>query len=356
MYEGETRVGSIKIRNYSIDLLKGFLVIGMVWAHVIQFFLKGDGYNHSLSQFINQITFPGFVFCFGYVFYISYFKKTFKEVYLKVLLTCLKTLMAFYLSGTFFRIFVDKTPFSKKMLIDILILKDMPGWSEFLAAFTVITFVSLLFFAPIKCLVEKQKMFWLVTAVLLLTTFIPYEKVTNNQLGLLIGTKNFACFPALQYAPLFLIGTYFSRYGIRFNRKYFLGALMLTGLASVNAFTKGIPERFPPSLLWIILPSFYIYLYYLVCSYLGNKERKWWPVRQVIEIGQRSLFYLLLSNIFIFTLKGMNVGKVSLGQSIFCTLVLLGIVSYLNGLGGQIQIETNVAKPKLAKSRTGETI
>jgi len=79
-----------KNRDYSLDVLKGLLVFGMIYSHVM-----GDFDTHPLFSIkwflialINIITFPGFMFCFGYAYQITYFCNDFKDVQINILKKC----------------------------------------------------------------------------------------------------------------------------------------------------------------------------------------------------------------------------------------------------------------------------
>lgn len=323
--------------------MKGLLVIGMVLAHVVQFFYQGDGYNHPFSSFINQVTFPGFIFCFGYVFYVAYLRKEGKSVVIRMIVSLLKCQVAFYISGFAFRVLKDHTRYSWKGLWKILILSDLPGWSEFLAAFAVVTLVGILLYVPLKKLLNYPVFYWCITGLLLVSTYIPYEKIKINQLGLVIGTANFPCFPALQYFPYFMIGIYFAKKEILFQIRYMLGSLLITAGVMVYVILKGMPERFPPTLLWIVLPAFYLYLYYMVSQLLSYLSNKITGINLVAHFGSKSLFYLVISNIFIFAFAGANMGKFKLLGCGIIALLMISIIYYLEIISKD-RIRKNIIK------------
>lgn len=54
-------------RSSALDIFKGLLVFGMILAHVIQ--ILGGRNNYlltAISNYINLISFSGFLFAFGY--------------------------------------------------------------------------------------------------------------------------------------------------------------------------------------------------------------------------------------------------------------------------------------------------
>jgi hypothetical protein len=133
--------------------------------------------------------------------------------------------------------------------------------------------------------------------LLLFTTFIPAGLTETNLAGLLIGTNKFGSFPLLQYMPLFLLGLYFAEYKIYFDIKLLIGSIICTTIpVSIYVFTQQLPTRFPPSLLWVISPMFFIYCYFLASRHIRSN--------MVEFIGKNVLFYLLVSNIIMFSFKG----------------------------------------------------
>lgn len=314
----------MKGRNHSIDFMKGVLVIGMILAHVIQFLGKHNVVTSEISSFINCITFSGFFFCFGYVFYVAYLSKTLSAVWERILNTSFKTLIAFYISG-FCYCAVLKRGMSQNWIWKILTLNYIPGYSEFLISFALVSLIGLIFFIPLQKSLKYKWLTLLIGIILLFTTFIPYPKVTCTQLGLLIGTKKFCAFPVLQYFPLWLAGAFFAKYKIKWSRNVFIVAFWcsLTYLIS-KSLKSPLLVRFSPSALWIISPLFFIYCYYLISTIFCKYK---WSV-PIIRIGQNTLFYLLSSNIIIFIITTLGLNRISLFYCILLTILILFIIKY----------------------------
>ncbi|MDX2231926.1 MAG: hypothetical protein NW220_19990 [Leptolyngbyaceae cyanobacterium bins.349] len=251
--------------------------------------------------FTGLVTFSGFMFSFGYACQLAYFGKEFQSSYKRMLMTAVKPLIAFYISGMYWRAFVDKD-FSLRTLLRILVLKDIPPFSEFLVSFSLVILVSLLFFNQIQYLMEKKSEFWIVCLLLLLTTFVPYQLININQMGLLIGTDKFPTYPVVQYFPLFLLGAYFAKHKIVRDRRVFV--VSLSGLIAFLIFylpEQVAPSRFPPSLLWIMASLFLVYSYYQIARRLSTQR----VLNHLLSTwGKNVLFYLLISNILIFTFRG----------------------------------------------------
>lgn len=314
-------------RDRAIDFFKVLLVVGMIIAHSIQFL--GDSSSkiqQVISTFVNLITFSGFMFCFGYATNIAYMKKTREEVSEKLIRGAIKILVVFYISGIAYKLLVSKN-LNIVELIKIILLFRIPGYSEFLLSFSVLNLVILIFFNLFKKSLQVNKTFLLIIAISLLATFIPYELVILSQIGIIIGTTKFACFPILQYICYFMFGLYFNQNKIKFNIKFLL--LSLLGSLSFILYTivnRELPSRFPPSIVWVIGASFFLYMYYLASKYLSNKINF---SKHFYFIGENTLYFLLTSNLILFTLEYfMPTLKFSLLSSIISALVIL-IVSYI---------------------------
>lgn len=318
-------------RDIKMDIFKGLLVIGMVYCHILQFFVnlgKNPVADH-ITGYINSVTFAGFVFTFGYTSYIAYFSKPFKEVYRRIIMAFLKLLCAYYISGLSFRVFVDHKHISWILVKKILMLQDIPGWSEFIISFALYILVAVILFYPLKKLIEIKPLFWVIVPLLLFTTLLLYDHVNSTQLGLLIGTTKFAAFPILQYMPLYLLGIYFKRYEIGPNKFVILGAGTLSGIGLVQMSFNNwqLPGRFPPTVFWIILPSFALCMYYGM-GFLLQKYKIRCGI--LLILGQNSMVYLLLSNMIIFALSGVR-GVKTLGSvtGFIGNIFLLGFITYL---------------------------
>jgi len=333
----------MKRRDEAIDVMKGMLVFGMILSHVSGLLSSYNSFPMKhIWLFTGLITFSGFMFSFGYACQFAYFSKDLKTVSQRMLMTALKPLIAFYISGIYWRAFVDKD-FSLRTVARILILKDIPPFSEFLVSFSLIILGSLILFNPIQKLVEHPKRFWFVFALLLLTTFIPYHWITVSQIGLLVGTDKFPTYPILQYSSVFLLGVYFAKHQILQNRWVFLSSL--SGFIAFIVFqlqTQQAPSRFPPSLLWIIASIFLVYLYYLIAKKLTKLQR----LTDLLSTwGKNVLFYLLISNILIFTFRGayqpLNLNPL---ESFGITLLMLLTINFLTTI-------VSSSKPAIASSQ-----
>ncbi|WP_372632272.1 acyltransferase family protein [Cohnella sp.] len=327
-----TEKASERKRERAIDLFKGLLVLGMVYCHTLQFFSDPQVYpnGQKFIEVINLITFSGFVFSFGYVSQLSYYGKPFRLAAPRMLMAALKTLFAFYVSGAAFRLFIDGRVLSWANIKPILTLNDMPGWSEFLASFTYLMIVGLILFVPLRRLAEIKWLGFVVAGVLLLTTFIPYGSIHWMKWGPLIGTRDFASFPVLQYFPYYLLGILFARYRIVWDWRVLTGAIVASGAFVwkwLSTEGQPLPERFPPSIWWIVGPALVLYGYYLLSRLMEKYPAPFVPLE---AMGRNVLWYLVMSNVLIFALKGNQQDNLLLSawDGFLMALVLLGVVSF----------------------------
>ncbi|MBD8068664.1 acyltransferase family protein [Bacillus sp. PS06] len=319
-----------KVRDHSIDYFKGLLVIGMVYTHALQFFSDPSMFPsiHISTEFFNLITFSGFVFCFGYVNQLAYYSKPFSLVGKKMFFTGLKTIVAFYISGLAFQVFIGRLPLTFETVMPIVLLQVIPGWSEFLVSFTLIIFIGLVFFPIFIWLSRRPKAILGFSLLLLVTTFINYSQVESTYLGILIGTDLFPTFPVIQYMPYYLIGMYFGKFQIGFQWRYVFASSLGTIIFIVYlAVYKGqLPGRFPPSIFWIVGPSFFLYIYYLVSRLLN----RWGIGAGFLKImGENVLFYLIISNVIIFSLASvLESFIIGPWRGLFFTIFLLFVITY----------------------------
>lgn len=294
-------------RNYSLDYMKAFLVFFMIFAHCIQLTHNKDLSPAIINKvfgitslFVNLITFSTFFFVFGYVFYIAYLSKL--EISKKKLLNNgINILTTYYLSAISIKIF-NTNNFTSRDLKNILLLNDIIEYSEFILSFAFICFFSIIFGKQILFLTSNFKILIISCLSFLgLTYIIPYD-IIPNQLGIIIGTSKFASFPILLYLPYFLFGIYISRNKLIFDKKTIISAIISQIIfLAYFLISKKIPERFPPSAVWIMGSFFYTYLLYLLSNWISNKFNYF--QNTILKLGSNTLFFLLFSNIIIFYVR-----------------------------------------------------
>ncbi len=318
-------------RDTKMDYLKGLLVAGMILCHVFQFFVPLNQHPLSvyMTWYVNAVTFSGFVFAFGYTNALAYYSKEFGVSYKRMLMNAIRLLIAFYLSGIAFNTFVRGMVLSSDTVIPILLLKDIPGWSEFILSFAGYMLIGCIGFPLFKWLMEKDHALLTIALMLLTTTWFPYDLVTNKVIGVLVGTRTFASFPVIQYMPYYLIGIYFYKHQNTEGIKPWFVALVSTfiGVGYIILNDGVLPERFPPSIFWLLLPAVPVYAYYRLARVICRSSM---PQKYITDLGRGSMFYLLLSNFMIFSLSGTRalIGVTPI-QGIGITVLILWTIAFL---------------------------
>lgn len=323
-------------RRREIDICKGILTVTMILCHCIQFFGHEDrGVQMVLVNIINITTFSGFLFCFGYASDLAYYRKDWKASAPRMAKNAVRILIAFYISGLAYMICVEDKIFRSDLILEILFLKRYPGWSEFLASFAAVLAVGIVLFPVLKRM--NGRMMGAAAVISAAACFLPYERVHHPWLALLIGSRDFITFPVVQYAVFFAAGIWVCRKKIRWNLWIFLGTVLAVIPAVLHLARTGyLPERFPPSVFYIAGGAVFVYLYYLLsCRLEDMREKKKWlevPAGYLEGIGRESLYYLLLSNILIFALKGSSFSFRSETYAYVSFVILLILIGYLRKL------------------------
>ena len=338
------------MRNREIDWGKGVLIAAMALCHVLQFFgrIDKDPAQYWIAFAINATAFSAFTFAYGRSVQLAYLDKPFRAVWLKMLRSALRAYAAFVISGVGYRVLVEGKDFSFPVVRQVATLKAFPGWSEFLISFALYGAAALVLFPVWKKLLESKIAFWIVWALSFAAVLVPYERIGNVRVAMLIGGTQFAFFPILQYLPYFLMGMYISKYGMRKRGLWILGAAALTGAGLARTLIAGEPSRFPPSIWWILLAWLPIAAAHAALSALANRtgERTARALSPIASMGANSLYYLLASNLTIFAISRIgalplyrksapfpfNLKIGSTGWALAWTLVMLIAIGFVGRL------------------------
>jgi len=241
-----------------------------------------------------------------------------------------KLLIAFYISGFAFYFLVLKGLNSNVDPINILLLNNIPMYSEFLASFVILIFTSIILFPVLK------KLNPLTIKILVLISFImcffPYAIVKSELIGLFIGSMSYFSFPVVQYFPYFIAGIYTSNNELKSNYKIWGLTLFAFALYVIHYILHDkVPPRFPPSLLWITGSSIFIYAYYILSKAMCNHKLAYY----IIQVGQKSLLYLLMSNLVLFSLFLKYQGTLNLFECIIVTILMIVGIEYLASISGR---------------------
>ncbi|MCI8442427.1 MAG: acyltransferase [Provencibacterium sp.] len=296
-------------RNRAIDYEKGLIVALMVFCHTLQFFGRTDRYpeQYWIITIICSLAFPTFLFAYGRSVWLAYYQRPLKQAAPRMLLSSARAYGAYCISGVAHHLLCSGKEFSSDTLLRVISLRDVPGMSEFLAAFAVLGLVALALFLPLHTLLERKILFWALTLACFAGAFIPYERISSTHLGLLIGTTRFYAFPVLQYFPFFLAGLYMGKYGMERRALWLGGSGLLTAAGVLYFAAYGEPGRFPPALWWLVLPCLLIVLLDLGAGELDRAGQQRLKVRRLLtpieSLGRNSLYYLVTSNLVLFSLS-----------------------------------------------------
>ncbi len=321
------------MRDYTIDFQKGILVVMMIYAHVLQFLCNLSTYTtlKYISTFVNIIAFSCFLFCFGYTTKLSYLQKEFFKALPNMSKTFLRTLICFWFSGLAHRLIVKNFPYDLKTFLKVILLFDIPGYSEFLISFALYTLLTICFFKILKS--SNKKLLFLLSLLFLFMCFIPYEKITSTHLGILIGGKGAAFFPVIQYMPFFTAGILYNE--SKSSNIILAISAVISGIVSIIwvANNQALPSRFPPHLVWILLSALPILVFTIFSRYLklfASAKSK--ILNQICiffeQIGKQSLYYLLGSNLIIFALD-RSLRDDNVGFGIITTIVIVAFLYFI---------------------------
>jgi len=303
------------MRDRSIDVGRGLLVIMMIYGHVMQFF--GDGQIFplvgDLINVINLSVFPTFVFYFGATAVLAYLKKPYLQALPGMIRTTLRAYAVFCLSGVGYRVLRENKAFAVGTVRRVMQLTDIPGWSEFLISFALYGLLLIVGYAVLDWLSRKPLACLFVGALCVCSCLIvPYDSVPTH-LALLIGGRDFSYFPVVQYMPYFLAGMVYAQ-GDRRTRRGLLAVSVVASLGGVAYWHFfGFPGRFPPTWGWIMLPAAFVGAVVLLsralCALAGNGIGRIADALCGVlgHFGGASLYYLLTSNLVLFTLSGRGI-------------------------------------------------
>ena len=333
-------------RNNEVDILKGILTIGMVFAHTVQIL---EGSNNPIlkaaSILTNLVSFSGFLGCFGFACWMAYLSKE-SIPWKKVIPTTLKCYLAFVLSGIAYRYFVSGANADFTLFRRVLALRDIPGYSEFLIAFSLITLSSVLLAPFLRFLVfDVRRVAFFSLIILFLSQILPKTLRYDPFVGLFLGGSGFAYFPVLLYSPIFVLGAWVARSKHQYNL-----IAMVVSMAGVLAFVvltlKHHPiNRFPPGAIWVICSSSMVYIYYGVARFIAHKSPRW--IRLYLNsVGQNVLLYLLATNIALFLCCALGLQHpFTAGKTITTFFLLMGVIYFFQFISIDLQRANKSLQP-----------
>lgn len=312
-------------RDKALDMMKGWLTILMVLSH-LTYVIPFSGVER-FNAYVNLTTFSGFMFCFGYVCQNAYIESDREDVPKRLVKGASKSLFAFYICGLAAYMHGTWLDWGK-----VLFLQSIPGMTEFLFSFCLMYLMILIFRRPLKKMSLKNGIATSVIS-LIVTAIFPFEIISSPIMGSIVGTTTYYCFPLMAYLSYFLVGSLLAKYQIVFSRWLFILTCISTGTFSYYYRARGtLPGRFPPTVLWILGGSLFVYLYYCIFKLISLKGKE---VKVFAFIGKHTLVFLVVSNLLIFSLWNNLIDEtvweiVSMNKWGFRYVIYIMIVSILS--------------------------
>lgn len=290
-------------RSQDLDLFKTLLVIGMVGAHVVQLITFRPRPEAAIfAEYANLISFSGFMFAFGIGLGLPKPEGRRRSL-LQRLRPVVLLVLAVYASSFGFALLVERKPLSAELIVDITSMRRLFGWSEFLATFFVLALVQVFFRDWLLRIGRSPVLLVGVCALGLATTFYASSAIFPL-LPTLVGHTAFANFPLLAYLPWFLLGIWYG--GNRVRAWHFIPALLATGWVAWGLYRTGeLPQRFPPSIAYIVGPAAILLAYLAFTRWITGRVRL---PNALLTPGRHVLSFLVLSNLALFATR-FFVGK-----------------------------------------------
>ena len=292
-------------RDISLDILKGILTFLIITTHMVSFFpfqpmtYASATLTNIYVAFVCLTAFSSFMLILGYMCFKAYISKSLPKVVLgrKMLKSFVKTMLSYYASALAYVFFIRRD-LTAAVFKDILLLRYVVEYSEFILSFA---FIYVLVFFFDRLLWKLTGPAWAVLSVLsLLSTFFPYGSVKEPLLAVFTGSTIFSSFSIFQYFCYFITGIYFAKSKMGFNKWLMLiSAAGTAGFVGWRLIFHDYPSRFPPSLLWIAGGMLFVYCGFLLCRHIPVN-----PLTKLLAVmGKDSLYYMLFSNIVLFALR-----------------------------------------------------
>lgn len=333
-----------KKRIFSIDLIRAVAIILMVLAHTIAFIYSGDNkILHFFHKFGNTICFTVFLLASGASTYLAYIdSNNWKQKRKNLIRRTFSLLLGYYIVATVssFNQF-DWPPSGNwlETLSSIFIFIKVPGYTEFLVTFILLSLVTVFFHKQLKALADN----FIILLVFSLLFYFYGSALYHLELdspalfykSLFAGHQDWYRFPLFQYLPIFLIGLYIGKI---LRNKHYEKLLKITALSlvftlasllspTISAFPYSDNfQRWPPTLSFLSLGT----SFGLILLMLSNK----------VEYVAKDVFQLLSRNalkIFIWHISILQIfhlvfkTKTNSGAlTILCFITLIVVSTFLS--------------------------
>ncbi|MCJ2058263.1 hypothetical protein MKL09_17100 [Methylobacterium sp. J-048] len=290
-------------RCADLDAFKTLLVVGMILAHVVQIVQAPiDTLAGCLSNLVNLISFSGFLFAFGWGTALSCCTARVRTLWDR-LKGPAKILLAFYLSGIAHLVLIDGNGLSAARILSVVTLADLPGHSEFLASFFVLSLAMVGLGQWLGPVAKKPPFLLLGLAMSALFGCVQVNTLDLPWLRILFGAPNNMYFPLAPYAMWLFLGAYHAGKPESFDRiALYVAALATWGFLAVAMMAGHPPSRFPPSTLWVMGSALFLLLYRAASMSI---VRRFALPHLLTSPGRHILIYLVASNLALFACQNL---------------------------------------------------
>ena len=327
----------MKNRDFSIDFLRATAILLMTITHVNALLYLGK--NPILDIFTTAgatLCFSIFLFCSAYVNGLKIQKGStfsFKDTINRVL----EIYMVYVILGILVTFVLDSN-ISFCKITNIVLLNNIPAFTEFLIAFIIFSFVPLLFSKQIKYLIHKPLYLILITVLIYILGSIVYTQISKytypDSIRILLenifGYKSVHIFPLTYYLPIYSLGILLSKY----NKSSMLKIVLIGSITLFSvllSFKLSTWYRWPPSVLFLLYGFIYIPLIMLIYRRFKNFLSKG-VFKTFTNIGMYPLDQFFLSTLFVFLAVALLKPSINpllsilVNLGIFCLLLLHPIV------------------------------
>ena len=307
-------------RDFSLDLFKSLLVLGMVYCHTVQLAIaEPTGIEKTAALAIKLISFSGFMFAYGVGVGLS--KSGTRRTFSVLALSRVGQIyVAYFVSSIAYLVLVSDHTFDWLTLVRIATMSYLEPFSEFLASFFVLGLVSTYLRREVKWVVDTPAVLAVILLLGLLSTFVSINSENIPLLSTLIGNTAFATFPICAYLIWFLAGVKFARRGMKIDAVVLM--LALAGTASMGiwiAATRSLPARFPPNYLWVIGSSLPLLIYIFASRQISGR----FPNASWLTLpGRYALSVLVVSSLFLFSANAAGPWDLPLFAGLAISLLL----------------------------------
>lgn len=266
-----------KERVWEFDLVKVILILLMVLSHSISLLASPKlTVLMTIRSYIDVIAFTGFVTISGLLFYVTnqqvnpdkLTRTELTKIRLKIFKSALILLVTYFLLAlisfnNFHQVQID----SLDVVLDLLLLRRLPNFTEFLVFFFLLRLTLAIFYKQILQLMRKPRLllyFVIIFVIIAAGIDILMNWGIIESIGyarLFIGSKEAYYFPLVQYLVPFFIGSVFGYlYKSDFLSKHrtFLPTLIGISLLLLMLANHTLLVRWPPNVLFLLTGLLFI--------------------------------------------------------------------------------------------------